>query len=323
MLFISFIMALKLALVVPCYNEESILDNSLKRLLKLLHSLYSEKIISHESAILCVDDGSIDSTWEIIETFSASFPNVSGIKLARNVGHQNALLAGLTNVLDYDISITIDADLQDDISVIKSMIEKANCDCDIVYGVRSSRDADSFIKKKSAQLFYDLMQNSGTEVIPNHADFRLMSKRAVEKLLTFSERNLFLRGIVPLIGFKSDIVYYERKPRNGGKTKYPFMNMLSLAIEGITSFSVRPIRLIFTVGLIFLIITLTVTIYVVISILLGNSYPGWASLMLSLWFIGSLVLMALGIIGEYVSKIYLEVKHRPRFFIEKKSKEKL
>lgn len=311
-------MAVKLAIVVPCYNEAEVLDQSLKQLLRLLHSLFMAKQITEESAIICVDDGSSDSTWDIIDSFSVSFPNIIGVKLARNVGHQNALLAGLTATSsDYEAAVTLDADLQDDIDVISIMIDRFNEGCDIVYGVRSNRKTDSFIKKKSAKLFYDLMQNSGTEVIPNHADFRLMSSRAVKKLLTFRERNLFLRGIVPLIGFKTDTVYYERKPRKGGKTKYPFLKMLSFAIEGITSFSIRPIRMIFTVGLIFLVITLSVTIYVAIAILLGNSYPGWASLMLSLWFIGSLLLIALGIIGEYVSKIYLEVKNRPRFFIEK------
>lgn len=310
-------MSLKTAIIVPCYNEEGVVDDSIPTLTGLIEHLISKGKISTDSSIICVDDGSNDRTWDIIEDLSSASNHITGIKLSRNVGHQNAILAGLSVSVDYDITITIDIDLQDDISIIERMIDSYNEGCEIVYGVRQSRKDDSFFKKQSANIFYNLMKNSGTDVIPNHADFRLMSHRAVLSLLDFRERNLFLRGIVPLIGFKSDIIYYDRKPRLKGRSKYPTVKMIGFAIEGITSFSVRPIRMIFTVGVIFLMITLSVSVYVLISILQGKTYPGWASIMLSIWFIGSLLLISLGIIGEYVSKIYLEVKNRPRFIIEK------
>lgn len=310
-------MPLKTAIIVPCYNEEGVVEDSMPYLNSLVKRLVYTGKISEDSAIICVDDGSKDRTWNIIENLAATNRYITGIKLSRNVGHQNAILAGISAAADYDVTITIDADLQDDIDIIELMIDKYNEGCEIVYGVRKNRQNDSFFKKQSANIFYNLMKNSGTDVIPNHADFRLMSRKAVSYLLEFRERNLFLRGIVPLIGFKSDMVYYDRKPRLKGNSKYPTVKMIGFAIEGITSFSVRPIRMIFTVGVIFLIITLSVAVYVLISILQGKTYPGWASLMLSIWFIGSLLLISLGIIGEYVSKIYLEVKDRPRFIIEK------
>ncbi len=314
----------KLSIIVPCCNEEAILENSISELSRIMDDMVSKNKISDKSEIVCVDDGSSDTTWTKIRDISYINNRIQGIKLSRNVGHQNALLAGLSQALDNssDLILTIDADLQDDILIIETMIDSLNNNgCDIIYGVRNNRDIDSIFKKSSASLFYNLMRNSHTNVIPHHADFRLMSRRAVSCLMEFKERNLFLRGIVPLVGFRSEIVEYERKPRLGGKSKYPFIKMLSFAIEGITSFSVRPIRLIFLVGLIFLIITLSVLIYVVISIILGRNIPGWASIMLSLWFIGSLVLMSLGVIGEYVSKIYIEVKDRPRFFVEERTDE--
>ena len=310
-------MSLKTAIIVPCYNEEGVVEDSIPQLTELIEHLISNGKISSESRIICVDDGSNDATWNIIDNIAVTNNYLTGIKLSRNVGHQNAILAGLSASGEFDITITIDVDLQDDISIVERMIDRYNDGCEIVYGVRKSRKDDSFFKKQTANLFYNLMKNSGTDVIPNHADFRLMSSKAVSSLLEFRERNLFLRGIVPLIGFKNDIIYYDRKPRIKGRSKYPTVKMISFAIEGITSFSVRPIRMIFTVGVIFLVITITVSIYVLISILQGKTYPGWASIMLSMWFIGSLLLISLGIIGEYVSKIYLEVKNRPRFIIEK------
>lgn len=313
-------MSFTLSIVVPCYNEYEVIKTSINQLLTNLVALIDKEIINKDSYILCIDDGSSDGTWNVIEELSAN-PMVRGIKLSRNVGHQNALLAGLTESLNSDAqaAISIDADLQDDTNILEEMIHEYSKGNEIVYGVRNDRTSDSYLKRKSASLFYDLMQKSETSVIPHHSDFRLMSRKAIENLLEFDERNLFLRGIVPLIGLKSAYVYYERKERKAGKSKYPLMKMISFAIEGITSFSVRPIRMIFILGLAFLIITLTVSIYVIISILLGRNIPGWASIMLSIWFIGSLVLISLGIIGEYVSKIYLEVKHRPRYFIEKKT----
>lgn len=307
-----------LSIILPCYNEEEILISSVKSILLQYDELICNKLISENSEIILVDDGSTDGTWNIISNLVSQHTPIKGIKISRNVGQQNALLAGLSDCVSYcDIAITIDADLQDDISLVKEMILKYDDGAQIVYGIRNDRSEDAFFKKKTAQIFYGLMKNSRTTVIPNHADFRLMSRNAIEALLEFKERNLFLRGIVPLIGFKTDNIYYTRKSRIAGKSKYPLVKMISFAIEGITSFSVRPIRLIFATGFIFLLITLSVAIYVFIAILQGRNFPGWASLMLSLWFIGSLILMALGIIGEYVSKIYLEVKRRPRYFIEK------
>lgn len=314
-------MAPILSIIIPCLNEEDIIENSINILQEKIESLVSEDKISSESFILCVDDGSSDKTWSIIENIGKINNHIKGVKLSRNVGQQNALLAGLTEAISInaDITITIDADLQDDTNAIGEMIKKFYEGCDIVYGVRSDRDNDSFFKEKTANAFYNLMQTS--ELIPNHSDFRLMSKKAVEMLLNFNERNLFLRGIVPLIGLKYSIVKYSRQKRVAGKSKYTLVKMISFAIEGITSFSVRPIRMIFLVGLVFLLITLSVLIYVGISICLGRNIPGWASLMLSIWFIGSLILMALGIIGEYVSKIYIETKQRPHYFIQEKTYE--
>ncbi len=312
-----------IGIVIPCYNEEDILENSLQTLDALMKNLFGSGQIS-EYRFICIDDGSKDKTWSIIKEFAKKDSySIKGLKLSHNSGHQNALLAGIEYASKYfDAIITLDADLQDDISVIPQMIEQFNNGSEIVYGVRSNRETDSFIKEKTANIFYSLMRKSRTDTIPNHADFRLMSKRAVNALLSFNERNIFLRGLVPLIGYNSSIVYYERKPRKNGQSKYPFAKMLNFAVEGITSFSIKPIRSIFIIGIIFLFFTLSISIYVVIAILLGRSYPGWASLMLSLWFIGSLLLIALGIIGEYIGKIYLEVKNRPRYFIEETTEEK-
>lgn len=318
-------MAISLTIILPCYNEEEVLQTSLDILSRKRKNLIDAGIIDENSYLMCIDDGSIDKTWQIIEDASKQNTFIIGVKLSQNSGHQSALLAGLKQSLKLpvDAVISMDADLQDDIDSINEMIARFNDGNDIVYGVRNERNTDTYFKRKTANVFYDLMKKSEASVIPNHSDFRLMNRRAIEMLMQFDERNLFLRGIVPLIGMKHTLVYYKRKERIAGHSKYSPMKMISFAIEGITSFSVRPIRMIFVIGLIFLIITLSVLIYVIISMILGRNIPGWASLMLSLWFIGSLVLMALGIIGEYVSKIYLEVKRRPRYFIEKVTDERL
>ena len=307
-----------LSIVVPCYNEAEVIDETSKRLFSVLEGLIKKEMISPDSFILFVNDGSRDNTWELIRKLYKESKYVYGVNLAGNVGHQNALIAGLTVAVKCcDIIISIDADLQDDINVVEQMIEKYKAGNDIVYGVRESRSTDTFFKRQSALMFYKLMNVLGAKTIYNHADYRLMSKRAVEKLLSYPERNMFIRGIVPLIGFKTDTVAYDRKPRMAGDSKYPLKKMLSFAVDGITSFSIRPIRLIFTAGIIMLVITISVLIYTLIAYFAGKTIQGWTSLMLSLWFIGSLMLIALGIIGEYIGKIYVEVKSRPRFFIEK------
>ena len=307
-----------LGLVIPCYNEQEVLNDTLSQLKPIVNEMIDNGLICESSKIFCVDDGSKDTTWSIIDAASKADSMICGVKLAGNVGHQNALMAGLTvAVEECDVMISIDADLQDDTAVISQMVEKYNAGADIVYGVRQSRQTDTFFKKNSALMFYKMMNSLGTKTIYNHADYRLMSKRAVRKLLSFRERTLFIRGIVPTIGFKTDIVYYDRHARMAGESKYPLKKMISFAVDGITSFSIRPIRLIFLIGIIMLLATVTVSLYVLISYFAGETLRGWTSMMLSLWFIGSLILISLGIIGEYIGKIYIEVKDRPRFFIEK------
>lgn len=307
-----------LGLVIPCYNEQEVLNDTLSQLKPIVNEMIDNGLICESSKIFCVDDGSKDTTWSIIDAASKADSMICGVKLAGNVGHQNALMAGLTvAVEECDVMISIDADLQDDTAVISQMVEKYNAGADIVYGVRQSRQTDTFFKKNSALMFYKMMNSLGTKTIYNHADYRLMSKRAVRNLLSFRERNLFIRGIVPTIGFKTDIVYYNRHARMAGESKYPLKKMISFAVDGITSFSIRPIRLIFLIGIIMLLATVTVSLYVLISYFAGETLRGWTSMMLSLWFIGSLILISLGIIGEYIGKIYIEVKDRPRFFIEK------
>ncbi len=307
-----------LGIVVPCYNEQEMLDVTVRQLKAVIDGLISKGKVSTDSRIVLVDDGSKDNTWNIISRHATDNEQVCGVKLAGNVGHQNALIAGLSTAAQFcDATISIDADLQDDVNVIEAMVDKFIAGADIVYGVRASRETDTFFKKNSALMFYKLMNSLGAKTVYNHADYRLMSRRAVEKLLEFPERNLFIRGIVPLIGFKTDTVTYDRKARMAGESKYPLKKMLSFAVNGITSFSIRPIRLIFTVGIIMLIATIAVSLYTLLAYFGGSTIKGWTSLMLSFWFIGSLVLISLGIIGEYIGKIYVEVKNRPRFFIEK------
>lgn len=306
-----------LFIVVPCYNEEEVLHETNRRLAALLESLEKEGRI-HAGSILYVDDGSHDRTWKLVEEFAASGSPVKGLKLAHNVGHQQALWAGLEYAAAHaDAVVSIDADLQDNVESIREMVDYFNKGIDIVYGVRHERRTDSFFKKTTAQLFYRLMSNLGGEIVYNHADFRLMSRRAVEALISYPERNLFLRGMVCSMGYPSAVVYYDREKRFAGESKYPFSKMLSFAVDGITSFSVRPLRYIVLLGLLFILISIVAIIYGFLSYLEGDTIPGWTSLLVSIWFIGGMVTTAIGIIGEYVGKIYKEVKRRPRYFVEK------
>jgi len=306
-----------LTIVVPCYNEEEVLPNTLQQLSTFLTELISNKEISKESKLLFVDDGSKDRTWSIIYKESLNNTIIKGLKLSRNVGHQNALLAGLFRAkLRSDCVISIDADLQDDIDVIKGFLDKFKEGFDIVYGVRKERKTDTFFKRYTAQSFYRLMKTMGVQLVYNHADFRLMSKRAIEELEQFDEINLFLRGIVPLIGFQATEIYYDRKERQAGETKYPFKKMLSFAIDGITSFSVTPIRFVSLVGFTSFFVSLLFGGYFLTLKFTGNTTTGWTSLITSIWLIGGLQLIAIGLIGEYIGKIYKESKRRPRYIVD-------
>jgi len=306
-----------LYVVVPCYNEQEVLKETAKRLLEKINNLIENKIINSKSRIMFIDDGSKDATWEIISKLHSQNKIFIGVKLSRNRGHQNALLAGLYEASKRaDVTISMDADLQDDINAVDEMLKKYFSGCDIVYGVRNDRKNDSFFKKNTAVTFYKIMNFLGAETVFNHADYRLMSKRAVEGLLSFKERNLFLRGIVPLIGYKSDKVFYDRTKRFAGESKYPLRKMISFALEGITSFSTKPIRYITIMGFLMFLVSLVLLIYSVIRWAIGASVLGWASLICSVWAIGGLIMLSLGIIGEYIGKLYLEVKNRPGFIIE-------
>ena len=306
-----------LYLVIPCYNEEAVLPETARQLLAKMNSMFDRGMISRESRILFVNDGSKDRTWEIIEELHASNSIYSGVKLSRNKGHQNALLAGLMTAKEKaDMMISLDADLQDDVDVIDQMVEKYYAGNDIVYGVRSARKTDTFFKKFTAQGFYKIMQAMGVEIVYNHADYRLMSKRAVEGLAQFKEVNLFLRGIVPLIGYKSDVVTYERHERFAGESKYPLKKMLAFATDGITSFSIKPIRLITTCGILIFGVSILMLLYSLIVHFMGRTVAGWTSMIISIWAIGGLQLLAIGVVGEYIGKIYLETKDRPKYIIE-------
>ncbi|MDQ0199666.1 glycosyltransferase family 2 protein [Neobacillus ginsengisoli] len=307
-----------LTIVVPCFNEEEVLPDTSIQLSNLLNNLIDDALVSKGSTILFVDDGSKDLTWEIIEIECEKRPFVKGLKLAKNVGHQNALIAGLeTASKQSDCVISIDADLQDDINAIPSFIEKYWEGFEIVYGVRGSRETDTYFKRTTALGFYRFMNRIGIKLVPNHADFRLMSNRALMELFKYQETNLFLRGLVPLVGFKSTKIYYDRKERTAGESKYPLKKMLAFAFDGITSFSVAPIRLVTLIGFLALVISLIAGGYALIQELLGHTVSGWTSLIVSIWFVGGLQLMGIGIIGEYIGKIYQEVKRRPRYAIEK------
>ena len=303
-----------LAIVVPCYKEEAVLHETHKRLSQLLDRLATKERISPKSYILYVNDGSTDRTWEIIKEFYKNTSYACGLNLAGNVGHQNALMAGLNAVKERcDAAISIDADLQDDVNVIPEMVERYMEGNDIVYGVRRERKTDTFFKRTTALAFYRLMKTMGAKSVYNHADYRLMSSRAIQQLCRFRERNLYLRGLVPLIGYQTACVDYNRDKRFAGESKYPFKKMLNFAIDGITSFSVKPVRMIFWLGCIFLLIALCVTIWTLRAYFLHDTVPGWSSLMISLWLVGGTILVSLGIVGEYIGKIYIEVKDRPRY----------
>lgn len=307
----------RLAIVVPCYKEEAVLNETTMRLSKVLDTLIEDEEIGSDSFILYVNDGSTDNTWSVIRELHSLNKYVKGISLAANVGHQNALWAGLTVAVEQaDMIVSIDADLQDDVNAIKEMVVKYHAGCDVVYGVRNERKTDTWFKRTTALAFYKLMQVMGTKTVYNHADFRLMSKRATLQLLKYSERNLFIRGLVPLVGYKTANVYYNRAERFAGESKYPLSKMLNFAVDGITSFSVKPIRLIMTLGGVFLFVALAVLIWTLYSYKVGETVPGWSSLMLSVWFCSGCVLVALGVIGEYIGKIYVETKGRPRFNVK-------
>lgn len=307
----------KLYMVIPCYNEQEVLPETSKRLKEKLSTLVEAGKIDPESRIIFVNDGSKDRTWEIIRRLHEEDPVFGGVNLSRNRGHQNALLAGLMTVKDHaDMAISMDADLQDDINAIDEMVEKYLNGTDIVYGVRSSRAKDTFFKKATAEGFYKLMNTMGVNTVFNHADYRLMSKRALEGLAEFREVNLFLRGIVPMIGFSTDVVYYERGERFAGESKYPLGKMLSFAIEGITSLSTKPIRMITFLGFFIFLVSIGILIYSLVRHFMGATIVGWTTLMVSVWAIGGLILLSLGVVGEYIGKIYLETKARPRFLIE-------
>ena len=305
-----------LYLVIPCYNEQEVLPETSKRLLEKLESLMEQKMISKDSRILFVNDGSRDRTWEMIEELHRENPVFLGVKLSRNRGHQNALLAGLMTAKDRaDMVISMDADLQDDVDAADAMVDKYLAGADIVYGVRSSRKTDTFFKRTTAEAFYRMMDLLGAETVFNHADYRLMSRRALEGLAQFKEVNLFLRGIVPMIGYRTGTVEYERGERFAGESKYPLKKMLSFAMEGITSLSTKPIRYITGLGFLIFAVSILMLIYSVVRWATGATIIGWASVICSVWAIGGLILLSLGVIGEYIGKIYLETKGRPRFLL--------
>ncbi len=309
----------KLAIVVPCYNEEEMLKIASEAFRGVLDDLVAKGKIAKNSFVLFVNDGSKDRTWELIQEEHAAHPvQVCGVNLAGNVGHQFALTAGLITAKDMcDVTISIDADLQDDITVIEDMIDKYHEGNDIVYGVRKERKTDTFFKRTTAQAFYKVMSLMGVKTVYNHADFRLMSQRAVEQFSQYKETNLFLRGMMPLIGYKTDSVYYDRKERVAGESKYPLRKMFALAFNGISSFSIKPISMILGVGIFIIALCVIAAIYALISYGMGKVVPGWTSLILSIWFLGGVQLLAIGLVGQYIGKVYIEVKHRPRYNIEK------
>ncbi|MBQ3307304.1 MAG: glycosyltransferase family 2 protein [Bacilli bacterium] len=312
-----------LYLVVPCYNEEEVLKETTKRLKEKFNKLIKNKIISNKSKVMYVNDGSKDKTWDLIQEIHEKETLFTGITLSRNRGHQNALLAGLMTAKKYaDVVISMDADLQDDINAIDEMLEKYQQGCDIVYGVRSARKTDTFFKRFTAEGFYKFMKFLGVDCVYNHADYRLTSKRVLDEFENYKEVNLFLRGMFPLVGFKSDVVYYERAERFAGESKYPLKKMLNFAWDGITSFSVKPLRFICTLGFLILLVSIGIMIYSLVRHLQGNTVSGWTFLSISIWFIGGLQMISVGIIGEYIGKMYNETKHRPRFIVSENLEEK-
>ncbi len=307
----------KLYLAIPCYNEEEVLMDSAEKLYNKYNQLIMDGLISNESRICFIDDGSKDKTWSIIKELCDKDSIFSGIKLSRNRGHQNALLCGLMTLKDHaDAVVSIDADLQDDIDAIDKMVAAYQEGADVVYGVRSKRTTDSFFKRFTAEGYYKILEKMGAKIIFNHADFRLMSKRALEAFAEFKEVNVFLRGIVPMVGYKSEIVTYERSERLAGESKYPLKKMLALAWEGITSLSIKPIRMILGFGFISLFISFAILIYAIVSLICGVAVPGWTSIMVSIWLLGGFQFLAIGVLGEYIGKVYLETKRRPRYIVE-------
>ncbi len=310
-------MSIFLAIIVPCYNEEAVLPETARRLLGLLGRLKLAQLITDESHVCFVDDGSFDATWTLIEQLAAADRRVHGVKLSRNCGHQNALLAGLFSAHGQAF-VSIDADLQDDVDVIEQMVREHIAGANIVYGVRASRRSDTVMKRLTAEGYYRLLETMGVEVIFNHADYRLLSRRALEALGSFGEVNMFLRGIIPLLGFRTAIVEYARHERFAGRSKYPLRRMLGLAVDGITSFSVAPLRMIAGLGLLICCFSILMIVWIVLGKLLTNSViPGWASSVVPIYFIGGVQLLGMGVLGEYVAKIYLETKRRPRYILEK------
>ena len=307
-----------LYIVVPCYKEQEVLPETSRRLKEKVLALRAQGKISDKSRIMFVNDGSSDNTWPIIRQLHEQEPDIfSGVNLSRNRGHQNALLAGLLTAVNYaDMIISMDADLQDDINAVDAMVNHYHEGYEVVYGVRSKRDTDTFFKRFTAEGFYKVMKALGVDIVFNHADYRLMSRRAVEGLAQFGEVNLFLRGIVPQIGYKWTTVTYERAERFAGESKYPLKKMLAFAADGITSFSVKPIRMVFSLGVVVFLVSLVMLLYALVAKLTGHTSAGWTSLMGSIWLIGGIQLLSLGVVGEYVGKIYKETKHRPRFIIE-------
>lgn len=305
-----------IAVVIPCFNEEAALPITVKQLFGVIDGMCENGLISRDSYLLCCNDGSTDRTWQVIQQLHSENKRVKGVSLAHNRGHQYALLAGLMAVRGHcDAAISIDADLQDDINAIPEMIKKYLQGYEVVYGVRASRATDSWFKRTTARAFYSLQKKMGLDTIYDHADYRLMSNRALDALSEYGESNLFLRGIIPQIGLSTAIVTYDRHERVAGESKYPLKKMLSFSIDGITSFSSRPIRMILALGVLLLILDVAMSIYVFISYFGHAAIPGWTSLMLSVWFLGSIILIALGVVGEYIGKIFVEVKHRPRYYI--------
>ena len=308
---------IRLAIVSPCYNEEEMLEMSAGKLLELLDAMTADGKISSDSFILYVNDGSEDATWSIIDKLHGKDSRVCGISLAHNVGHQNAIMAGMMTARGMvDGVVTIDADLQDDIKCIPQMVDLYAQENEVIYGVKVSREADPVLKRFSAQAFYKLQESMGVQTVYNHADFRFMGKRALDGLAQFEERNIYLRGIIPLIGYKSSTVDDVISGREAGKSKYTLRKMLNLAFDGITSFSIRPVQIITIIGTIMLILALAMLVYVIVSRIMGHYVPGWSSLMLSVWFIGSVLTISIGIVGTYIGKMYMEVKHRPRYIVD-------
>lgn len=307
----------KLTIVVPAYNEEEVLTSSVQKLLAVEDQIAAQTVLGQRADILIVDDGSMDHTWDIIEKLHAMNSRVRGLRFSRNFGHQSALIAGMSEaVKTADMIVTIDADLQDDPDKIGDMVDAYADGADIVYGVRNNRETDSWFKRTTAQGYYKTLKLLGVEIVPNHADFRLMSKRAVETFLQYPERNIFIRGLIPKLGFKTAEVFYKRTPRMAGESKYPLKKMLAFAWDGITSLTIAPVRLILILGTLSCLLAVGMVIYAIVMKMLGLIVHGWSSLMVSLWFVGGIQMISLGVIGEYIGKLTIEVKHRPRYTVQ-------